>query len=69
MTRIECETLILQKLKEIKAIAKEYDKSEELYLSISINDDSISINNSYWETETPLGVTLFDDGGVIQYAD
>ena len=66
MTRIECETLILQKLKEIKAIAKEYDKSEELYLSISINYDSISINNSYWETETPLEVTEFEDGRVIR---
>ena len=66
MTRIECETLILQKLKEIKAIAKEYDKSEELYLSISINDDSISINNSYWETETPLEATEFEDGRVIR---
>ena len=66
MTRIECETLILRKLKEIKAIAKEYDKSEELYLSISINDDSISINNSYWETETPLEVTEFEDGRVIR---
>ena len=66
MTRRECETLILQKLKEIKAIAKEYDKSEELYLSISINDDSISINNSYWETETPLEITEFENGRVIR---
>ena len=62
MTRIECENQILEKLKEIKAIAKEYDKSEELYLSISIHDDSISINNSYWETETPLEVIEFNDG-------
>ena len=66
MTRIECENQILKKLKEIKDIAKEYDKSEELYLSISINDDSISINNSYWETETPLEVTEFEDGRVIR---
>ena len=66
MTRIECETLILQKLKEIKAIAKKYDKSEELYLSISIYDDSISINNSYWETETPLEITEFENGKVIR---
>ena len=66
MNREECETLILQKLKEIKAIAKEYDKSEELYLSISINDDSISINNVYWETETPLEITEFEDGRVIR---
>ena len=34
MTRIECENQILEKLKEIKDIAKKYDKSEELYLSI-----------------------------------
>ena len=66
MTRIECENQILEKLKEIKAIAKKYDKSEELYLSISIYDDSISINNSYWETETPLEITEFEDGRVIR---
>ena len=66
MTRIECENQILKKLKEIKDIAKEYDKSEELYLSISIHDDSISINNSYWETETPLEVTEFEYGRVIR---
>ena len=66
MTRIECENQILEKLKEIKAVAKKYDKSEELYLSISIYDDSISINNSYWETETPLEITEFEDGRVIR---
>ena len=66
MNREECETLLVQKLKEIKSIAKKYDKSEELYLSISINDDSISINNSYWETETPLEITEFEDGRVIR---
>lgn len=66
MNRKECENQILEKLKEIKAIAKKYDKSEELYLSISIYDDSISINNSYWETETPLEITEFEDGRVIR---
>ena len=66
MTRIECENQILEKLKEIKDIAKKYDKSEELYLSISIYDDSISINNSYWETETPLEITEFENGRVIR---
>ena len=66
MTRIECENQILEKLKEIKDIAKEYDKSEELYLSISIYDDYISIHNSYWETETPLEITEFEDGRVIR---
>ena len=66
MNREECENQILEKLKEIKAIAKKYDKSEELYLSISIYDDSISINNSYWETETPLEITEFENGRVIR---
>ena len=66
MTRIECENQILEKLKEIKAIAKKYDKSEELYLSISIYDNYISINNSYWETETPLEIIEFEDGRVIR---
>ena len=66
MTRIECENQILEKLKEIKDIAKKYDKSEELYLSISIYDNYISINNSYWETETPLEITEFEDGRVIR---
>ena len=66
MNREECENKILEKLKEIKDIAKEYDKSEELYLSISIYDDYMSINNSYWETETPLEITEFEDGRVIR---
>ena len=69
MNREECENQILEKLKEIKAIAKQYDKSEEFYLTTSIYDDCISINNRYWETETPLGVTLFDDGGVIHHVN
>ena len=66
MNREECENKILEKLKEIKDIAKQYDKSEELYLSISIYDDSMSINNDYWETETPLEITEFEDGRVIR---
>ena len=69
MNREECETLLVQKLKEIKAIAKKYDKSKEFHIEFSIFDDGISFYNSYWETKTPLGVTLFDDGGVIHYAD
>ena len=69
MNREECENQILEKLKEIKDIVKQYDKSKELYFTMTITDDSIAMNNSYWETETPLGVTLFDDGGVIHYAD
>ena len=65
MNREECETLLVQKLKEIKAITKQYDKSEEFYLSITIYEDSISINNAHWKTETPLEVTEYNDGRVI----
>ncbi len=65
MKREECEAKILEKLKEIKAIAKEYDKSEEFYLSMTIYDDSISINNRYWKTETPLDAARYNTGRVI----
>lgn len=65
MNREECENKILEKLKEIKDIAKQYDKSEEFYLATSIYDDFISINNRYWETEAPLDVIEFNDGRVL----
>lgn len=54
MAREKCEEQILEKLKEIKAIAKEYDKSEELYLSMAIMDDYMGANNAFWETNTPI---------------
>ena len=66
MTRIECENQILKKLKEIKDIAKEYDKSKDFYLSMTVVNDYISLNNVYWETETPLEITEFEDGRVIR---
>ena len=66
MTRIECENQILEKLKEIKDIAKEYDKSKDFYLSMTVVNDYISLNNVYWETETPLEITEFEDGRVIR---
>ena len=69
MTREECETLILQKLREIKAIAKKYDTSEEFYLSMSIYDDVMVVNNTYWETETPLDAIEYNDGRVIHFGN
>lgn len=59
MTKEECEKQILEKLKEIKAIAKEYDKSEELYLSMTIMDDYMGANNTHWETNTPIDFAGF----------
>ena len=67
MTREECETLILQKLREIKAIAKKYDTSEEFYLSMVIYDESISLNNAFWETETPLECAEYNDRKVVHF--
>lgn len=66
MNREECEAKILKKLKEIKTIAKKYDKSEELYISMTIYDDYITLNNAYWETETPIHFTECSDGTGIR---
>lgn len=65
MTREECENQILEKLKEIKDIVKQYDTSEKLYLSMTIHDNCMAVNNAYWETETPLDATEYNDGRVI----
>ena len=67
MNREECKNQILEKLKEIKAIAKEYDKSNEIRLSICIMDDYISCSNRYWETNTPIDFVEFDESEVINF--
>ena len=67
MNREECENQILEKLKEIKEILRQYDKSEELYLSMSIYDECMPVNNTYWETETPLNAIGYNDGEVIHF--
>ena len=69
MNREECENQILEKLKEIKSIVKEYDKSNEGRLSICVIDDYISCSNRYWETNTPIHFAEFDDGEVIHFDD
>ena len=67
MNREECENQILEKLKEIRDIAKEYDKSPDFYLGVAIRNKLIDINNEYWKTVTPLCVALLDDGSKIHY--
>ena len=67
MTRKECENKILGKLKEIKDIVKQYDESEKLYLTMSIYDNYIAINNAYWETKTPLDAIRYDNGKVTHF--
>ena len=69
MNKEKCEKLILQKLKEIKDIVKEYDKSTGRQLSICIMDDYISCSNRYWETNTPIHFAEFDEGEVIHFDD
>lgn len=48
MTRLEAETAIIKKLREIEKIAKEYYPENE-YLSMSITRGKINMNNAYWE--------------------
>lgn len=67
MNREECENQILEKLKEIKDIAKNYDKSEVFYLSLTIYNDSMLIGNAHWKTETPLDAIAYNDGKVIHF--
>ena len=69
MNREECENQILEKLKEIKDIVKQYDTSEKLYLSMTIHDDCMALNNEYWETETPLDAIGYNDGRVMRFGN
>lgn len=60
MTREDCEAKILEKLKEIRDIAKKYDKSSQVHLSMCIiGDDYISIDNT--SKKFHLAVTLMDE--------
>ena len=58
MNREECEAILLEKIEELINIAKEYDKSEDFYLSATVINGYISINNASWETETPINAYL-----------
>ena len=65
MNREECENQILEKLKEIKDIAKRYDESGELYLNLTIIGDYMQVSNRYYENiENPINVLVID-GRVI----
>lgn len=68
MTRYECENQIIEKLKEIKDIAKQYDTSEPFYLDLSMSGDAyMLVNNRYYDDiETPINVAMFR-GKVIHH--
>ena len=68
MNREECENQILEKLKEIKNIVKQYDKSDTLYLNLTIiDDDYMAACNRYYENiESYINVSVID-GRVIHH--
>ena len=60
MTREECENKILEKLEEIKDIAKQYDKADNFYLDLTIMGNYMSASNNYENIKTPINVTLIE---------
>ena len=66
MTREECEMLILHYVKEIRDIAKLYDTSKEFYLSICCINNSIHINNEWWDSNTPISIGQIESGVIIR---
>lgn len=69
MDREECENKILEKLKEIKDIAKQYDKSDASNLSMFIMDDSNDYISFYSSNkEFPIDVT-FIEGKVYHFGN
>lgn len=66
MTREKCEMLILQHVKEIRDIAKQYDTSKEFYLSMCCVNNSIYINNEFWDSNTPISIGQTENGRIIR---
>ena len=63
MKREECEDKILEKLKEIREIARKYDKNDKIHLSMNIIDNDY-ISFFSLDEEFPLDCFL-SKGGVI----
>lgn len=66
MTREECEMLILQHAKEIRDIAKQYDTSDQFYLTMCCINNSIHINNAWWDSNTPISIGQIENGVIIR---
>lgn len=66
MTREECEMLILQHVKEIRDIAKQYDTSKVFYLTMCCINNSIHINNEWWDSNTPISIGQIENGAIIR---
>lgn len=64
MKREEYEAKILEKLKEVRTIFREYDNRDKALLNMCIiGDNYITFNNSFNNSseEFPLDVTLIDE--------
>lgn len=60
MNREECETKILEKLKEVRTIFREYDNSDKAHLSMCISgDDYITFFSA--NDEFSLDTSLMDE--------
>lgn len=76
MTREEFETGLITRIEDIKAYYKLYnpqafEEGNKLYLTMSINDNSISANNGYFnvdennpDTQFPVNCWKFKDNPV-----
>lgn len=60
MNREECENKILEKLKEVRAIFREYDNSDKAHLNMVILGSNYISFDSLSE-EFPLDATLMDE--------
>lgn len=62
MTKVECESIIIEKLKEIMSIYHEYNP-EGNRLSLYVMNDHYSVNNDYYEADCkkPLSAWVEDD--------
>lgn len=77
MTREEFETGLIARLEDIKAYYKTYnlkafEEGNKLYLTMTINGNSISANNGYFnvdennpDRELPVNCWKFDDSAVV----
>ena len=61
MTRQEAEQKILEKMKEIVEIGKQYDENFN-YLACCYHNGYYMINNKYWQEEKKIQVNVMEGG-------
>lgn len=59
MNRAECEAKLEALMREAWEVYKQYNPEGE-YLTMSINDGVLSINNAYWAEDAEKKVSIFD---------